>query len=94
MPLEQTWTIDSGCTRHVTHQAEWFAKMRPSEGSITVGGKNQIPIKGMGDAVMDVTDSKGKVQTLTMHNVLYAPDLRFSLFSPLPSSMISASLST
>ncbi|POM73800.1 Polyprotein [Phytophthora palmivora] len=30
------WTIDSGCTRHVTHEAQWFSDISASGGSITV----------------------------------------------------------
>ncbi|POM69489.1 Hypothetical protein PHPALM_14220 [Phytophthora palmivora] len=46
--MDTTWAIDSGCTRHVTHEAQWFSDISASGGSITVGGKNQIPIEGVG----------------------------------------------
>ncbi|DBA01171.1 TPA: hypothetical protein N0F65_002306 [Lagenidium giganteum] len=44
-PFDPIWTIDSGCTRHVTHQAEWFTASKPGEGTIMVGGKNEMPFK-------------------------------------------------
>ncbi|GMF26093.1 unnamed protein product [Phytophthora fragariaefolia] len=78
---EPSWTIDSGCTRHVTHEAQWFTTMAATRGSITVGGKNTIPIEGTGQVEMEVTDSKGKKKTLILHDVLFAPQLKFSLFS-------------
>ncbi|POM59848.1 hypothetical protein PHPALM_31363 [Phytophthora palmivora] len=68
--LDTTWTIDSGCTRHVTHEAQWFSDISASGGSITVGGKNQIPIEGVGRVELDVIDSKGNSKTLTLHGVL------------------------
>ncbi|KAE8982170.1 hypothetical protein PR002_g23604 [Phytophthora rubi] len=78
---EPSWTIDSGCTRHVTHEAQWFTTMAATSGSITVGGKNTIPIEGTGQVEMEVTDSKGEKKTLILHDVLFAPQLKFSLFS-------------
>ncbi|POM69400.1 LOW QUALITY PROTEIN: Hypothetical protein PHPALM_14314 [Phytophthora palmivora] len=71
--LDIMWTIDSGCTRHVTNEAQWFSDISTSGGSITVGGKNQIPIEGL-----DFIDSKGNSKTLTLHGVLYAPKLQFN----------------
>eukprot|EP00644_Phytophthora_capsici_P004014 jgi/Phyca11/108742/e_gw1.15.791.1 len=53
--------------------------MNPSGGSITVGGNNRIPIEGIGRVELVVTDSKGTVQTLILHGILYAPQLQFSL---------------
>ncbi|KAG6616178.1 Pol Polyprotein [Phytophthora cinnamomi] len=78
---EPTWTIDSGCTRHVTHESQWFSTITASDGSITVGGKNEIPIEGIGKVELEVIDSKGTKRTLTLHDVLYAPELKFSLLS-------------
>uniref|UniRef100_H3GIX7 Retrovirus-related Pol polyprotein from transposon TNT 1-94-like beta-barrel domain-containing protein n=1 Tax=Phytophthora ramorum TaxID=164328 RepID=H3GIX7_PHYRM len=78
---EPTWTIDSGCTRHVTHEAQWFTTMNASSGAITVGGKHEIPIEGTGQVEMEIIDSKGLKKTLTLRDVLYAPRLQFSLLS-------------
>ncbi|GMF20468.1 unnamed protein product [Phytophthora fragariaefolia] len=74
---EPSWTIHSGCTRHVTHEARWFT----TSGSITVGGENTTPVEGTGQVEMEVTDSKGKKKTLILHDVLFAPQLKFILFS-------------
>ncbi|POM79624.1 Hypothetical protein PHPALM_2655 [Phytophthora palmivora] len=78
---DPTWTIDSGCTRHVSHEPQWFTDITTSGGSITVGGNNQIPIEGIGRVELQVSDSKGNMQKLTLHGVLYAPQLQFSLLS-------------
>ncbi|POM57801.1 Copia protein [Phytophthora palmivora] len=79
--LDPTWTIDSGCTRHVTHGFQWFADISTSGGSITVGGNNQIPIEGIGRVELAVVDSKGNSKALTLHSFLYAPQLHFNLLS-------------
>ncbi|POM69551.1 Gag-pol Polyprotein [Phytophthora palmivora] len=60
---------------------DWFSDIPASGGSITVGGKNQIPIEGVGRIELDVIDYKGNSKTLTLHGVLYAPALKFSLLS-------------
>ncbi|POM67050.1 Hypothetical protein PHPALM_17011 [Phytophthora palmivora] len=59
----------------------WFSDISASGGSITVSGKNQIPIEGVGRVELDVIHSKGNSKTLTLHGVLYAPKLKFSLLS-------------
>ncbi|KAF1323990.1 Integrase catalytic core protein, partial [Globisporangium splendens] len=79
--VDPVWTVDSGSTSHVAYQANWFTSMKPGVGSITVGGNHKIPIKGIGQADIEVKDKKGVVKTITLENVLYAPDLKFNLFS-------------
>ncbi len=79
--MDNVWTVDSGCTRHVVHQKEWFTSLSPSQGKITVGGKNEIPILGSGQIEFVVKDSKNEKRILTLKNVLYAPDIKFNLLS-------------
>ncbi|KAG3101892.1 hypothetical protein PI125_g14317 [Phytophthora idaei] len=80
--LDPVWTVDSGCTRHVTSNSQWFEKLTPTGGrSITVGGNHQIPIKGSGDVKLKVKDNKGKEQVIALSNVLYAPELKYNLLS-------------
>ncbi|DAZ99305.1 TPA: hypothetical protein N0F65_005473 [Lagenidium giganteum] len=50
-PFDPIWMIDAGCTRHVTHQAEWFTASKPGEGTIIVGGKNEMPIEATGTVI-------------------------------------------
>ncbi|GMF49564.1 unnamed protein product [Phytophthora fragariaefolia] len=66
---------------HVTHESQWFSNISASGGSITVGGKNQIPIEGIGRVDLEVIGSKGNMKKLTLHGVLYAPQMHFSLLS-------------
>lgn len=78
---DNVWTVDSGCTRHVTHQQDWFTAIMPTSGMITVGGKNQIPIQGIGQVALNVTDSKGGDKVMKLTHVLFAPSLQFNLLS-------------
>ncbi|OWY90559.1 hypothetical protein PHMEG_00041263, partial [Phytophthora megakarya] len=55
---DPTWTINSDCTRHVSHESQWFTDITTSGGSITVGDNNQIPIEGIGLVKLEVSDSK------------------------------------
>ncbi|KAG4039904.1 hypothetical protein PC123_g24551 [Phytophthora cactorum] len=79
--FDSSWTVDSGCTSHVTQHAEWFISKTPATGNITFGGKSEIPIEGTGDVILQVTDSKGGKRQLTLRDVLYAPQLHYNLLS-------------
>ncbi|KAF1313888.1 hypothetical protein FI667_g16909, partial [Globisporangium splendens] len=79
--VDPVWIIDSGSISHAVYQANWFTSMKPGVGSITVGGNHKIPIKGISKFDIEVKDKKGVVKTITLDNVLYAPDLKFNLFS-------------
>ncbi|OWY95517.1 hypothetical protein PHMEG_00034464 [Phytophthora megakarya] len=76
-----TWTIDAGCTCHLSHESQWFIDISTSGGSITVRGNNQIPIEGNGRVEPEVFDSKDTMQKLILHGVMYAPHLQLSLLS-------------
>ncbi|KAG6619310.1 Pol Polyprotein [Phytophthora cinnamomi] len=79
---DPTWTVDSGCTRHVTSSPKWFKTLKPTAGkAITVGGNHQIPIKGTGNVEMKIKDIKGKERIIAFNDVLYTPDLKFNLIS-------------
>ncbi|KAG2781928.1 hypothetical protein PC129_g9738 [Phytophthora cactorum] len=50
--FDSSWTVDSGCTSHVTQHAEWFISKTPATVNITAGGKSEIPIEGTGDVIL------------------------------------------
>ncbi|KAF1316504.1 Integrase catalytic core protein, partial [Globisporangium splendens] len=79
--LSREMTVDSGSTGHIAYQSDWFTSMKSGVGSITVGDNHKIPIKGIGQVDFEVKDKKGVVKTITLENALYAPDLKFNLFS-------------
>ncbi|ETM50206.1 hypothetical protein L914_05713, partial [Phytophthora nicotianae] len=73
------WT---GYTRQVSPNPTWFEELTPSAGkAITVGGKHQIFTKRTGTVKMRVKNTKGKEQTITLDNILFALDLQYSLLS-------------
>ncbi|DBA00807.1 TPA: hypothetical protein N0F65_004712 [Lagenidium giganteum] len=55
--FDPVWTIDSDCTRHVTHHLEWMMERRKGDGTIMVGGKSEILIEAIGTVILEVTDS-------------------------------------
>jgi hypothetical protein len=81
--IDFTWTVDSGSTRHVAYQKDWFATFEKREGhNITVGGKHKIPIVGAGTVKMKVyDDDRQQHKVIELRDVLYAPELKFNLFS-------------
>lgn len=79
--MDPAWIVDSGCTRHITAIREWFTDLAPSTGSITVGGKNEIPIEGTGTVRLLIGDNKNIQREIILDNMLYAPQLKFNLFS-------------
>ncbi|GMF55445.1 unnamed protein product [Phytophthora fragariaefolia] len=79
--FDPNWTVDAGCTSHVTQHAEWFVSKAPATETITVGGKSDVLIEGTGDVVLHVTDSKGGQRQLTLCDVLYAHQLHYKLLS-------------
>ncbi|DAZ95882.1 TPA: hypothetical protein N0F65_009084, partial [Lagenidium giganteum] len=78
---DSTWIADSECTRHITYHSKWFKTKKLMGGLNTVGGKNKIPISAVGQAELNVVNSKGDRKILLLGDVLYAPQLKFSLLS-------------
>ncbi|DBA03055.1 TPA: hypothetical protein N0F65_003243 [Lagenidium giganteum] len=73
-PFDPIWTIDSACTRRVTHQAEWFTASKPGEGTIMVGGKNEIPIEATGTVTLQLPTPRtkprrGSSRTCCLHHL-------------------------
>eukprot|EP00644_Phytophthora_capsici_P014935 jgi/Phyca11/62739/gw1.65.195.1 len=46
-----------------------------------VGGKQQLPIRGIGDIILEVVDSEGTTRQLEFCDVLFVPDMKFNLLS-------------
>ncbi|KAF4137870.1 hypothetical protein GN958_ATG12823, partial [Phytophthora infestans] len=80
-PHDPTWTVDSGCTRHAAYQESWFKEIRQYDGAIMVGGKQQLPIRGIGDIILEVVDSEGTTRQLEFCDVLFVPDMKLNLLS-------------
>ncbi|POM76622.1 Retroelement pol Polyprotein [Phytophthora palmivora] len=79
--LDPTWTIDSECTRRITHKSQWFTDIIPSGGSIKIGGKDQVPIEGIGRVKLTVIGSNGNLNMRSLRSERYEPQMFFSLLS-------------
>ncbi|KAG4048264.1 hypothetical protein PC123_g16403 [Phytophthora cactorum] len=80
--LDPTWTIDSGCTRHVTNPSGSRTLLQVADLlRLVVTSNNQIPIEGIGRIELAVVDAKGNEKNLILHGVQYAPQLQFCLLS-------------
>ncbi|UZJ53681.1 hypothetical protein CBS101457_003001 [Exobasidium rhododendri] len=79
--IESHWMVDSGASSHVTSTLEDFITLTKADiGFITVGGKRQLPIKGIGEVLLQA-NLDGKLVPRRLINVYYVPDLGFRLYS-------------
>lgn len=78
-PSGGSWAVDSGCTQHMTGNADIFTKMEPLayEVRVSFGNGSTAPAQGIGTVAMQVPG--GPVVLLT--EVLYVPGLALNLFS-------------
>lgn len=85
IPLEGSdpniWLVDSGASCHMCHSRESFVSLRPHSVSVRIGKKgHSVVSEGVGD--IDLTlDVDGDKQLITIHDVLYIPDLPINLLS-------------
>ena len=81
---ENNWVVDSGATAHMTWNETWFThitSLPTGERSIVMADKSRIEVKGVGTIDVTFTNINNQHVHVTMQNVLYAPNLRFHLFS-------------
>lgn len=71
------WFIDSGGSKHMTHEVQRLTNLRPSEvNKITIANNDVMKVKNVGDTILQLADSEIK-----MHDVLHVPDLGVNLLS-------------
>ena len=69
----KAWIVDSGANRHISAIASDFVNLKLENGG-TISGIS-VPIRGSGSVHVNVVDNTGTKRRLTLHDVLYAPDL-------------------
>ena len=76
---DNAWWVDSGATRHVCKNKNFFKTMKPvDDGTILfMGNSTTTPVLGIGDVELKFTS--GSILTLT--NVFYVPEVRKNLVS-------------
>lgn len=81
-PEDQSWVIDSGCTRHMTYSKDAFLDYTPLHPPIGVNIANGAYIQAIAEGTVQLqVQVRGSVRTVTLSRVLYVPALAGSLIS-------------
>ena len=77
------WIIDSGATSHMCNDETQFTDLvllkQPHK--VTLGDEHQVEAAGCGTVMLDIELTPGKSKKCTLTNMLYVPELTFSLIS-------------
>lgn len=74
------WMVDSGCSAHMTNEISHFTKYTNRKSQVQVGNQEFMESEGYG--TVDIwTVSDGKTQKVTLHDVVYAPNILYNLLS-------------
>ncbi|CCO30981.1 hypothetical protein RSOLAG1IB_12702 [Rhizoctonia solani AG-1 IB] len=78
-----SWLLDSGASRHMTPNRQWFATYCPlaSPVSVRIGNGKQIPAAGIGRIFVTLRNRQGKDTEAVIKEVLHVPDLQANLIS-------------
>ena len=78
--LRDVWTLDTGCTRHMASNKDWFISLRAIEEEkiTTANAQASLSAKWSGTVVVQSINPKC---TLTLTDVLYVPNLSANLLS-------------
>ena len=81
--VKMKWTIDSGCTSHITNDRKSFDKQSiiMKSTKIETANGNYMHSPFMGNVTVRVRDGTGTVKKLQLDNVLYTPDASSNLIS-------------
>ena len=78
-----TWLIDSGATSHMTSNPAFFQSIKPCSTIINVADNRTMTAAGIGTVIVMVQDPcrPKQINTLTLTNTLYVPNLGTNLLS-------------
>ena len=80
---KEKWLLDSGASSHMTRNRDLFIEyedLKTSE-NVGVGDGRVLTAVGIGSIKLDMILLPGDLNTVTLTNVLYVPDLACNLFS-------------
>ena len=77
---KQTWVLDSGATRHICPNREWFKDLRKTDATIKAADGRPMRIEGVGTVDVWTQTSRGR-ELMPIHNVLFIPDASSCFFS-------------
>src|SRR2546428_2319179 len=84
MVTDEKWIVDSGATKHMTPNGDWFSEYRKLESPIIIHvGKEGETVKGIGRGRIDVKLhlGNGKYTSAFLKDVIYVPEMKVNLFS-------------
>jgi hypothetical protein len=74
------WYIDSAATDHICNQKSLFKRLQPVQNMKVSMGEGSSPILGIGEVTFKVKEN-GRVEQVTLLNVLYIPTFSKNLIS-------------
>jgi len=84
MVTDEKWIVDSGATKHMTPNGDWFSEYRKLESPIIIHvGKEGETVKGIGRGRIDVKLHLGNGKYIGAYRkeVIYVPEMKVNLFS-------------
>ena len=77
--VDDSWILDSGASRHMTSNRDWYSSWTPLQEpiNVVVGNNARCPAKGTGTISLKATTG----ETKHLSQVLYVPDLKKNLLS-------------
>lgn len=76
------WYIDSGASMHLTMHRDWLHdEITPPVSTIKVANDKKLVVKSCGKVTLNVLNGNGKINTISVQNVLYVPELTTNLLS-------------
>lgn len=70
------WIIDSGATKHVAHNKDFFAELNESyKSSVELANGETANVHGIGTGILTFVNERGNIHKAKVTDVLYAPKL-------------------
>ena len=81
--IRDRWILDSGATCHMCNKKSLFSHLVPLQSSITIalGDGHSLQAIGHGNVTLKMKLPLERVETCTLHDVLFVPDLAYNLLS-------------
>lgn len=77
-----SWVLDSGATRHMTSNIDFFKSLDTKyRSTVRVANQNTSTVYGVGSGEVECVTKAGKKHTLRLDGVLYVPDFESGLIS-------------
>ena len=78
---KETWIIDSGASNHFCNTVKMFIVKNDFTSIVKVGDGRELKVRGIGIVELEVELENHTKAKLTLHDVLYVPELNYNLIS-------------